>query len=162
MLVIDEISRCDAARVFGEALTYIETDKRNMSFTLASGSIMQVPSNLVILATMNPWDRGVDEMDVALERRFAQIDMPPNSEELRRLLEEKGTEPELIELLIRFFDYIKRLPDESCHIGHAYFLSCTDTESAANAWKFRLNPFFSRACRLDLARISHTLLIDCS
>ena len=66
VLVVDEISRCDAARVFGEALTYIETDKRNEPFTLASGSLMEIPKNLVILATMNPWDKGVDEVDIAL------------------------------------------------------------------------------------------------
>ena len=36
-------------------------------FTVASGGTMRVPRNLVVIATMNPWDKGVDELDVALE-----------------------------------------------------------------------------------------------
>lgn len=149
VLVIDEISRVDAARVFGEALTYIETDKRGQEFTLASGSTLTIPSNIVILATMNPWDKGVDEVDVALERRFAHIDMLPDRVELDRLLAERGADLAFIVRVIDFFDYVQSLPDETCHLGHAYFLTCTDATKAAMAWKFRLSPFFARACRLD-------------
>lgn len=149
VLVIDEISRVDAARVFGEALTYIETDKRGQEFTLASGSTLTIPSNIVILATMNPWDKGVDEVDVALERRFAHIDMPPDRKELDRLLVERGAEAAFITQVLAFFDFVQKIPDEPCHLGHAYFLTCTDASKAALAWKFRLGPFFARACRLD-------------
>lgn len=68
ILVIDEISRGDAARVFGEALTYIEKSKRGLSFYLPSGRTAVVPPNVHIIATMNPLDRGVDEVDAAFER----------------------------------------------------------------------------------------------
>lgn len=149
VLVIDEISRCDAARVLGEALTYIEMDKRGETFTLASGSEMSVPRNLVILATMNPWDKGVDEVDIALERRFAHIEMPPDPGKLRSLLEEDGVEPDLVERLLRFFNMVQGLPLETCRVGHAYFLACQDAESAGHVWRYSLDPFFRRACRLD-------------
>lgn len=149
VLLIDEISRCDVARVFGEALTYIEADKRGQEFTLATGSALTVPSNLVILATMNPWDKGVDELDVALERRFAQIDMPPSADALKGMLLKKGAEEDFVERILTFFRGIQRLDDEMVRLGHAYFSMCVDEQSARRVWNFRLNPFFRKACRLD-------------
>lgn len=149
VLLVDEISRCDVARVFGEALTYIETDKRGQEFTLASGGKMSVPPNLVILATMNPWDKGVDELDIALERRFAQIDLPPSRTELRRLLEDAGADAGVLDRVVRFFDVVQREQNEMVRLGHAYFLNCLNDASARRAWQFRLEPFFAKACRLD-------------
>jgi 5-methylcytosine-specific restriction protein B len=149
VLLIDEISRCDVARVFGEALTYVEMDKRGQEFTLASGSTMRVPPNLVILATMNPWDKGVDELDVALERRFAQIDVPPSNAALREILRKKGAAPDLIDRVVGFFEAIQKQDDEMVRLGHAYFINCVDEASARRAWEFRLLPFFRKACRLD-------------
>ncbi len=149
VLLIDEISRCDVARVFGEASTYIEMDKRGHEFTLASGATMRVPPNLIILATMNPWDKGVDELDVALERRFAQIDLLPNKDDLRQILTDKGAANDFIDSIIGFFDFVQELDDEMVHLGHAYFINCVDDASARLAWDFRLLPFFRKACRLD-------------
>ncbi len=77
VLVIDEISRADVPRVLGEALTYLEMSLRDRPFYLASGDIAEIPKNLFIIATMNPWDVSVDELDIALERRFAHIDVRP-------------------------------------------------------------------------------------
>jgi len=149
VLVIDEISRCDVARVFGEALTYMEVDKRGLPCTMASGSVLVVPSNLIILATMNPWDKGVDEMDVALERRFAQIEMPPSVSALRKILEGNGAEAVFVDRVAAFFDAVLKLEDEAVHLGHAYFNNCVDEESARRVWDYRLLPFFRKACRLD-------------
>lgn len=149
VLLIDEISRCDVARVFGEALTYLETDKRNQSFSIASGRTLVVPDNLIVIATMNPWDKGVDELDVALERRFAQIDMLPDPAVLRKLLGDKGAAPEFVERVATFFEAVQKLDDEMVHLGHAYLLSCTDEAMARKTWDFRLQPFFKKACRLN-------------
>jgi 5-methylcytosine-specific restriction enzyme B len=157
VLLIDEISRCDVARVFGEALTYIEIDKRGQEFTLASGSTMRVPPNLILLATMNPWDKGVDELDIALERRFAQIDMPPSSSELRKILEKNGAAPDIIDRVVGFFESVQRLDDEMVHLGHAYFINCIDEARAHKAWEFRLLPFFKKACRLDRSMLDNII-----
>ena len=151
VLVVDEISRCDVARVFGEALTYIELDKRDVPFKLASGRELSVPKNLLIVSTMNPWDKGVDEVDIALERRFAQIELLPDSSVLRRLLLTAGGSPATIDRVVSFFDYIQKLDDEMMHLGHAYFLACVDDDKARQVWDFRLRPFFKRVCRFDRA-----------
>lgn len=149
VLVIDEISRCDVARVFGEALTYMEIDKRGLPCTMASGSVLVVPANLIILATMNPWDKGVDEMDVALERRFAQINMPPSVAALRKILGDSGADGAFVDLVATFFDSVLKIEDDAVHLGHAYFNNCLDETSARRVWDYRLFPFFKKACRLD-------------
>jgi 5-methylcytosine-specific restriction protein B len=143
------------ARVFGEALTYLEPDKRGRKFQLASGKTLSVPPNLVILATMNPWDKGVDELDVALERRFAQIDMPPDPDALRNILTGKGADAAFIERVVTFFKAVQAIDDDMVHLGHAYFNNCVDEESAGRAWTFRLLPFFTKACRLDKETLSN-------
>lgn len=149
VIVIDEISRCDVARVFGEALTYMEPDKRGKKFTLASGDPLVVPGNLTILATMNPWDKGVDDLDVALERRFALIDMPPDPVALRQMLDDAGTPAAFAVRVVTFFEAIQKMQDDLVHLGHAYFKNCVSEEAAARLWRFRLHPFFKKACRLD-------------
>lgn len=149
VLVIDEISRSDVVRVFGEALTYIETDKREQPFQLASGEELSVPKNLIIIGTMNPWDKGVDELDMALERRFAQIDLEPNVDTLRRLLTERKVPTDFVERIVTFFEKLQQQPLETVRLGHAYFLRCVDEETAKTAWRLRLRPSLRRACRLE-------------
>ena len=95
VVVIDELSRADPGRVFGEALTYIERSRRGDEFLLASGQTAVIPPNLVILATMNPLDRGVDEVDAAFERRFAKIAMDPDPAILVEFLDRAGVEETL-------------------------------------------------------------------
>ena len=155
VLVIDEISRCDVARVFGEALTYLESDKRGLECRLSSGSVLVVPPNLIVVATMNPWDKGVDEMDVALERRLAQIEMPPSPDVLRKLLLAKGSAPDFVDRGVSFLEAVLQLDEEMTHLGHAYLAQCVDDASARRVWNFRLLPFFKKATRLDRDTMSN-------
>jgi 5-methylcytosine-specific restriction protein B len=150
VLVIDELSRCDVARVFGEALTYLERDKRNVPFRLASGREVAIPANLVIVATMNPWDRGVDDLDAALERRFAKISLEPDSNLLRRILEKNRVPNELIERIGRFFQLVRNHDNPLARIGHAYFGGVTDESSLARLWDHQLSFHFERAFRFDV------------
>jgi 5-methylcytosine-specific restriction protein B len=79
LLVIDEINRADVARVFGELITYIESDKRGEPFRLAQlpDQEIAIPQNLFVLGTMNTADKSVSLLDVALRRRFAFYELPP-------------------------------------------------------------------------------------
>lgn len=76
LLLIDEINRGDVARVFGELITYIERDKRGVSFDLAQDETDQyeIPPNVYFLGTMNTADKSVSLLDVALRRRFAFVE----------------------------------------------------------------------------------------
>lgn len=151
VLVIDELSRGDPGRIFGEALTYVEKSKRGMHFELASGELFRVPENVVILATMNPLDRGVDEVDAAFERRFAKIPMDPDRDILREMLTTNGVPEPLRNRIVGFFDkangYARTNPHGS--IGHTYFRDVTDAETLQNAWDHQLRFLIEKAYRLD-------------
>jgi len=151
VMVIDEISRSDVIRVFGEALTYLEMDKRDRAFSTSMGEELVIPKNLVVIGTMNPWDKGVDELDAALERRFAQIDILPDAKQLEMLLVEAGAEQPFLGRLIAFFELLQSESLERVRLGHAYFLKCVDAASAQDIWTLRLLPTLRRACSLDLA-----------
>lgn len=80
LLIIDEINRGDVSRIFGELITYIDSDKRGVTFSLAQspGKRFQIPGNLFFLGTMNTADRSISLLDVALRRRFAFVEFPPD------------------------------------------------------------------------------------
>lgn len=151
VLVIDELSRADAGRVFGEALTYVERSKRELPFNIASGQEIKVPSNFVILATMNPFDRGVDEVDAAFERRFAKISMDPDKDLLDEMLTDYGMDETLKARVLGWFNRInghsQRNP--AAAVGHAYFWGATDEASLRDIWDYQLKYLVQRAFRRD-------------
>lgn len=151
VLVIDELSRGDSARIFGEALTYVEKTKRGLRFSLASGDELAIPTNLVFLATMNALDRGVDDVDAAFERRFAKIAMEPDPAILAGLLTESGLPDPLRGRVIEFFRFInERARDEpQAALGHAYFLGVDGEAALERLWAHQLRFFFDKAYRLD-------------
>lgn len=151
VLVIDELSRADVGRVFGEALTYVERSKRELLFTIASGEEIKVPSNFVVLATMNPFDRGVDEVDAAFERRFAKISMEPDRELLDEILTTNGMDDALKRRLMVWFDRINRhsQSNAAAAVGHAYFWEASDEDTLADIWNHQLKYLLQRAFRRD-------------
>jgi 5-methylcytosine-specific restriction enzyme B len=153
VLIIDELSRADPARVFGEALTYLEKEKRGEEFQLASGRTVSVPPNLVIIATMNPNDRGVDEVDQAFSRRFAIVIMEPNFTLLEKILLENQVEVALVERIIEFFKFINQHSEENPRLalGHAYFVKVEDLHTLRLAWEYQIRHAIERACFHDHA-----------
>lgn len=151
VMVIDELSRSDPARVFGEALTYIEGTKRDHKFKLASGTEESIPANLFFLATMNPMDRGVDEVDAALERRFAKIAMDPDAENLRSHLLENGLPEDLVTRIINFFTFVNAPGNKNTYsrIGHAYFYGVRNEDGLRRLWQNQLSFVFEKAYRMD-------------
>lgn len=151
VLVIDELSRGDPGRVFGEALTYVEKSKRGLTFSLASGEDCVVPLNLVILATMNPLDRGVDEVDAAFERRFAKIAMEPDRNILAERLAVNGVPEGLRRRIVGFFDRVNGLASTNPQgtIGHTYFGDVVDEASLRRVWDHQLRFLLEKSYRLD-------------
>jgi len=151
VFVIDELSRGDVGRIFGEALTYIERSRRNQYFTLPSGRKFKIPHNLYIIATMNPLDRGVDEVDAAFERRFAKIATIPDPVVLEARLRENGLPENLITGVVNWFNQMNGLARESpaAAVGHAYFWGATDEDSLKKLWRYQLSHVVERAFRHD-------------
>ncbi len=151
VIVIDELSRADVGRVFGEALTYIERSKRGQTFKLPSGRTCSIPLKLRLIATMNPLDRGVDEVDAAFERRFAKVDMPPSPVELEKMLDRNDLQDELRRRLLAWFNRINKRADRTpaAAVGHAYFHDVVDADSLQEVWEYQLKYHVDRAFKYD-------------
>ena len=150
VLIIDEFSRGDPSRIFGEILTYIEKDYRGEEFTLPySGRITKVPSNILILATMNPYDRSVADIDDAMERRFDWVSMPPSTTLLSAFLRNAGMEGELLGRVITFFNYLNRKNICPHGIGHALFIGCETERDLVFLWNHKLKFVLERMFRFE-------------
>ncbi|SRR6266571_488553 len=149
VLVVDELSRADPARVFGEALTYIEQSKRGVEFSLVSGRPFAIPGNLFLLGTMNEYDRGVEQVDAALERRLGFVPMDPDPERLRAILQKNEVRAATAALIVQFFEWLLHHSNPYCHIGHAYFSTVRDGGSLRRLWDHQLRFVFERAFSFD-------------
>ncbi len=151
VILIDELSRGEPGRIFGEALTYVEKSKRGFDFQVASGTEVILPDNLVFLATMNPQDRGVDEVDAAFERRFAKIALDPNEDILVSFLTDSGMEEELRKRVVRFFQLITERAklNPLAALGHTFFIGVKDEDGLQRLWDHQLRFVFEKAFRLD-------------
>lgn len=106
-VILDEITRADISRIFGPLYSAIENPQQTIFETDDNRSI-QLDENVNIICTMNISDRTVNELDDAITRRFAMIDidhftdrdrrnlfedwlkdvsLPINTEQLRQLFE---------------------------------------------------------------------------
>lgn len=137
VLVIDELNRGDVARIFGELLTYLELDYRDKEFTLAiSGEKTTLPRNLIVLATANPFDRSVTDLDDALLRRFIVITLEPDKAFLRKYLKDNGAEERVINRTLRLFDILNDAFPAG--FGHTNFLHVRSIEDLADVWEGRV------------------------
>lgn len=137
VLVIDELNRGDVARIFGELLTYLELDYRDKSFTLAiSGKSTSLPRNLIVLATANPFDRSVTDLDDALLRRFIVIMLEPDKAFLQSYLKGNGVEDRVLSRTLRLFDILNEAFPTG--FGHTNFLKVLTIEDLAEVWAGRV------------------------
>lgn len=148
VLIIDEINRGDTARIFGEVLTYLELGWRDAPFSLAySGSEIRVPNNLLVIATMNPHDRSITQLDMALMRRFDHIDVLPSKEKVTEFLNAAGMASAEANTVADWFDDVQKLLPFG--IGHTYFRDVGDVTTLNTVWRFRIKPFAESVLELE-------------
>lgn len=168
VIVIDEINRGNVAKIFGELITLLETDKRKGQKNAESVILpyskkpFYIPSNVYLIATMNTADRSLGTIDYAIRRRFAFVTMKPVE------LEDECFNAELFrkvsELFVAnygeyaesgFSDWIKLIPAETlCEeyrpedvwIGHSYFIMEGDNEMK-NRLEFEIIPLLEEYVR---------------
>jgi len=147
VIIIDEFSRTDPARVLGETLTYMDGPMRGIPFYLPSGRKLAIPKNLVFLATMNPDDRSVDEIDDAMDRRWGKLTLDPSADKVRDFLVSNGAEGAFIAPVIQLFHALQnRVP-----VGHALFRRVKDAASLNRLWSTQLKYQMQKRFRFDPA-----------
>ncbi|ATA20569.1 5-methylcytosine-specific restriction protein B [Gibbsiella quercinecans] len=134
VLIVDEINRGNIARIFGELITLLESDKRQgaddeRSLMLPySKQTFSVPQNVYVIGTMNTADKSLIQMDLALRRRFSFIEMPAQPEFLAGV---RAFGVDVEQLLTRINQRIEALLDSEHMIGHAYFMPLKNIEGNA-------------------------------
>jgi hypothetical protein len=165
-LIIDEINRGNVAKIFGELITLIEVDKRDLPqgsgirvpLLYGSGATPEsddlvckeyangkfcLPPNLRIIGTMNSSDKSVQRMDSALRRRFDFVDMPPRPE----VLVDNPKLQRFLEVLNRRLAKVK--PGSGCLVGHAWLIQdgvafpCSHTKLLCGAFNNKIFPLLS-------------------
>ncbi|WP_189879584.1 AAA family ATPase [Streptomyces bluensis] len=130
VLVIDEMTRGNLAKVFGELYFLLEYRKQYIHLQYGSddGNGFRLPPNLFILGTMNTTDRSVSLMDAAMRRRFSFMELHPEVEPLdgmlERWLEDRGQSQDAAKLLAELNRRIGQSPsgDQGFRIGPSYFM----------------------------------------
>ena len=149
VVLIDELSRSDPGRVFGELLTYMEPSRRDEPFVLASGREVSIPPNLVFIATMNSRDKSVLEIDDAFDRRMAKIDFPPNAAMLQQFMSDNNVPADLSRRILAFFKWMQ----ERHPIGHTFFRTVKDSDSLKRLWETQLRFVFEKQFKYEPATL---------
>ena len=121
-VIIDEINRGNIPKIFGEAFSLIEIDKRgkeNYIELSCSRERFYVPENLYIIGTMNTFDERLAMTDYALRRRFCFFTVSPVFDN-SRFKEFYSRNPLLSEVIGKIKEINDNL-DENTQIGHSYF-----------------------------------------
>ncbi len=129
VLIVDEINRGNLPRIFGESLFLLEY--RDQAVTLPySKRQFRLPSNLLLLGTMNSADRSTVALDQALRRRFSFVEMTADAAVLAGWLESgtgnAGEDGTFAPRVVKLFDELNRRlardlgPDKQ--IGHSFLM----------------------------------------
>tara|TARA_R110002051_G_scaffold305068_1_gene374789 strand:+ start:2410 stop:4782 length:2373 start_codon:yes stop_codon:yes gene_type:complete len=97
VLIIDEINRANLSSVLGELIYALEYRGESVEsmYDINGDRKITLPPNLYIIGTMNTADRSVGQIDYAIRRRFAFVDVLPKMltyEELNNDRKEKDPE----------------------------------------------------------------------
>ena len=123
LLLIDEINRGNIPKIFGELITLLETDKRGMTVVLPqSRETFSVPPNVYLIGTMNTADRSIKLLDAALRRRFAFIELMPDT---GTLAGGKVGDLDLARFLAGLNAKIAATEGREKQVGHSFLLTAT-------------------------------------
>ena len=164
-IFIDEIIRGNISEIFGELISLIETDKRAgetgaLSAILPySKTTLTVPSNVNVYGTMNTADRSIDQIDIALRRRFKFNPMLPSAKIIEKEMELQGLDAHNIDGvdLIKIFETlnsrIELLLDSQHLLGHALFLGAKTANAISGVISNSVIPLLEEYFYDDIQKI---------
>ena len=161
VLIIDEINRGEASKIFGELFFAIDPGYRGKTDILVQTQYQNlvsetdvfakgfyVPENVYILATMNDIDRSVESMDFAMRRRFTWHEITPDDTE--SMLDTLLCADKAKETMHRLNTAIAEMDGlgAAYMIGPAYFLKLKDNGSDfEKLWKMNIQPLLKEYLR---------------
>ena len=156
LLLVDEINRANLAKVFGETITLLEKDKRGMPVTLPqSKESFSVPPNVFLLGTMNTADRSIKLLDAALRRRFAFVELMPDTELLRGANVGALMLDDFLEGLNR---RVAKTEGREKQIGHSFLLDggapVADADEFARRFRQEILPLLQEYCYEDYGALA--------
>jgi 5-methylcytosine-specific restriction protein B len=146
VLIIDEINRANLPSVLGELIYALEYRGEAVESIYAVDGDRRIilPENLYIIGTMNTADRSVGQIDYAIRRRFAFVDVLPNREVI-----ELDKAKELFDKVAALFTGENETSGESylapdfdakdVQLGHSYFMAKDEAELKIR-WKYEILP----------------------
>lgn len=84
-VIIDELTRADISKIFGPLYTAIENPHQTI-FQKDNGDTIELDPDVNIICTMNMSDRTVNQLDNAITRRFAMIEVSSYERDAREEL----------------------------------------------------------------------------
>lgn len=143
VLIIDEINRANAAKVFGELYFLLEYREEPVTTQYSPHDPFHLPGNLLVIGTMNTADRSIALVDAAMRRRFAfrrlSPDRPPIAGLLARWLQARA----LPDTPARLLDALNaRLGDADRAIGPSYLMkpAVVRPEGLDLVWRTQILP----------------------
>ncbi|MBR0273308.1 MAG: AAA family ATPase [Bacteroidaceae bacterium] len=139
VFIIDEINRGEVSKIFGELFfsidpgyrgefdangndNKVQTQYQNM---IEEGDVFKngfyVPENVYIIGTMNDIDRSVEDMDFAMQRRFAKIEVTAEESYQNMIAESKEfSDDEKKEIKARMTALNNAILEPELGLGEAY------------------------------------------
>lgn len=161
ILVIDEINRGEASKIFGELFYAIDPGYRGKTNVLVQTQYQNlvpesdvfakgfyVPENVYILATMNDIDRSVESMDFAMRRRFTWQEVNPA--DTQDMLDSLSCAEKAKEAMNRLNQVIADTDGlgSAYMIGPSYFLKLKDNGGNFDKlWTMNLEPLLKEYLR---------------
>jgi 5-methylcytosine-specific restriction enzyme B len=147
VLIIDEINRANLAKVFGEL--YFLLEYRDEAIDLlysAAEKRFTLPRNIYLIGTMNTADRSIALIDSAMRRRFAFVELSPDTEPTRSLLRRWSIHHGLGTTAADLLDALNaRIEDPDFRVGPSYFMTSTARDAHSHRrieriWRSSIEP----------------------
>ncbi len=139
VLIIDEINRANLPAVLGELIYALEYRGEPVEgiYAIDGDSKIILPPNLYIIGTMNTADRSIGQIDYAIRRRFAFMNVLPHEldvtgfdtdlfREVSKLFI-KNSDSYMSDVVLETSDYLSsEFRPEDVWLGHSYFIMPVD------------------------------------
>lgn len=128
VLLIDEINRANISKVFGELYYLLEYRDDPIDVLYAGsgedgGSRFSLPSNLLIIGTMNTADRSIALLDSAMRRRFSFFELHPDAPPVKGIVHRwTRRHPQPLPIAELFDELNDSISDREERIGPSHLL----------------------------------------